>query len=291
MERLHGRAVLGREDESTLERFRGVLRALPLMLKFVTRRPQPLLNGQSNSHKPSKPITLPDIKRVILSEAITKQLREASRSQGVTLNDLLLRDMFLTIADWNKHATQGANHRWLRILMPTNLRGSVNEAMPAANMVSLSFLTRHSTECRQSNALLDGIHDETSSIKQTDRRRYFIRVIEAAQELYGKMPPLLVGRRCRATVVLSNMGDLGQWFANTFPHHSGRIVVGNLTLESITSAPPIRPNTTAAFLAYSYADRLNVNLLCDRQVFSSQQTEQLLHEYTDRLQETSTRHE
>ena len=132
-----------------------------------------------------------------------------------SLNDLLLRDMFLAVNEWNKQA--GVKPGWLRVLMPTNLRLPRDEHMPAANMVSLSFITRHSRECRQPRELLDGIRCETDSIKRIRRGLYFIRVIEVAQAMCGRMPKLLVGRRCRASVVLSNLGDLGHWFAQTFP--------------------------------------------------------------------------
>ncbi len=284
---LHGRAVLGRHEESTFARLGALLRTLPLTLKFIRRHPRPLASGRTAWQEPSTPLPFPGIKRVVLSEADTRQLRQASRRQGVTLNDLLLRDVFLTVADWNQRSAVGPSRGWLRVLMPTNLRGPDDEAMPAANLVSLSFLTRHTSECGRPRELLAGIHGETSSIKRIHRGLYFIRVIEAALVLCGEIPRLLVGRRCRATVVLSNMGDIGHWFAKTFPHRRGRMVVGNLTLEGVTAAPPIRPNTTAALLVHSYADRLNVNILCDRRVFSPRQAEELLRDYTERLQRTS----
>ncbi len=290
-QRLHERAALGRPDESALGRLGALLRVLPLTLKFFRRHPRPLAPGRTASRnasqEPTTPLPFPGIKRVVLSEACTKELHDASRRQGVTLNDLLLRDMFLTVADWNERASASPRHGWLRILMPMNLRGVEDDAMPAANLVSLSFLTRRAEECRRPRRLLAGIHSETSSIKRIRRGLYFIRVIEATLALCGKIPRLLVGRRCRATVVFSNMGDIGHWFSKTFPCRGGRIVVGNLMLEGITAAPPIRPNTTAAVLVYSYAQRLNVNVLCDLRVFSPRQAEELLRDYTQRLQETS----
>ncbi|MBN2295467.1 MAG: hypothetical protein JXM70_23760 [Pirellulales bacterium] len=281
--RLGERARLGRHDESIFFRLRALLKTLPMTIKFITRRPRPLVPVPVDSEKPAECLSPHGILHVELGEEDTRRLRDACRREGVTLNDRLLRDMFLTIADWNRRSGKNSHRGWLRVLMPTNMRSPDDDAMPAANMVSMCFLTRKTGECEYSEQLMRGIHRETFTIKRIRRGLYFIRVIEAGLALCGKMPDSLVGRRCRATAVLSNLGDIGHRLADTFPCRRGRIVAGNLMLEGIMLAPPIRPNTTTALAVCSYADRLNVSLLCDRQLFSPQQTEQFMRDYTDRL--------
>ena len=280
--RLATRGNLGRGDESTLERAIALLGALPHMLKFVGCRPVPLSGPTDLPPVEPETSTLPPIGRHVFSEAQTQRLRDVAARRGTTLNDLLLRDMFLAINEWNS-LSRGRPRGWLRVSMPTNLRGPGDEQMPASNFVSLTFLTRRPRALRNPRKLLVGIQRETASIKRIRRGLCFIRVIEAAQAICGEMPRLFVGRRCRATAVLSNLGNIERSLAATFPHNADRIVAGNLTLEAITTAPPIRPNTPAAFMAYSYAGRLNIAALFDRQVFTRGQARTFLREYTDRL--------
>src|SRR5262249_9224476 len=71
-----------------------------------------------------------------------QRLRNAAGEKGATLNDLLLRDLFLALDDWNQ--TQGFRRaRPLRIMMPTDLRESEDCEMPAANLTSYAFLNRN----------------------------------------------------------------------------------------------------------------------------------------------------
>ena len=295
-----GRGNLGRGDESTLERTLAFLGNLSHMLRFVARRPVPL--SSPADLPPAEPVlsdrtetqTLPSIEHHAFSEVQTQRLRDVAARHGTTLNDLLMRDMFLTINQWNSlaHGQQSGRQRgrqsgWLRVSMPTNLRRPDDEQMPASNFVSHTFLTRRPRAMRNPQKLLAGIQRETAAIKRTRRGLCFIRVIEAAQALCGDMPRLLVGSRCRATTVLSNLGHIERSLAATFPQNAGRIVAGNLTLKSITAAPPIRPNTSAAFLAYCYAGRLNIGALFDQKIFTRAQAQTLLNKYTNRLLDTA----
>ena len=284
--RLVTRGNLGRVDESMLERALALLGALPHTLKFVGCRPFPLSGPDDLPPVETKTPSLPPIERHVFSEAQTRRLRDVAARRGTTLNDLLMRDMFLAINGWNS-LSHGRQRGWLRVSMPTNLRGPGDEQLPASNYVSLTFLTRRPWECDNPRRLLAGIQRETASIKRIRRGLCFIRVIEAAQAIRGEMPRLFVGRRCRATVVLSNLGHIERTLAATFPHNAGRIVAGNLTLEGIAVVPPIRPNTSAAFTANCYAGRLTIGALFDRKIFTRDQAQTFLNNYTDRLLDTA----
>jgi hypothetical protein len=171
--------------------------------------------------------------------------------------------------------------------MPANLRVVGERAMPAANVVGMSFLSRRAGACDDARRLLDGIRRETLHVKRTRRGLRFIHVIEWAQRLCGGMPRLLVSDRCVATAVLSNVGDAARWFTATFPRRSGRLMAGNLVLEGVTGAPPIRPKTSAAVLISRCAGEMTVSLRCDPRRFAPEHAEGLLAAYVDRLVQTS----
>ena len=77
-----------------------------------------------------------------LDRAEHQRLRSAATERGAMLNDLLLRDMFLAMDDWNLQQGARRRARRLRIMMPTDLRDSEDCEMPAANLTSYAFLTR-----------------------------------------------------------------------------------------------------------------------------------------------------
>ena len=267
---------------------------LPHVIRFSGRTPIPLSDPADPPPQPVPADTtaanedplLPPIEQHVFSVSQTERLREFATRHKATLNDILMRDMFLAIDEWNSRA-DGRKQGWLRILMPTSLRVVADDQMPASNIVSLSFLTRRASECDDPAGLLAGIQRETASIKRINRGLCFIRFIEMAQAIRGEMPLMLLGSRCRGTTVLSNLGHIERVLAATFPHKSGRIVAGDLTLESIIAAPPIRPKTPAAFMVHCYAGQLNIGGLFDQNIFSRQQSQDFLRLYADKLLKTA----
>ena len=61
------------------------------------------------------------------------------------------------------------------------------------------------------------------------------------ERIPGAIPLYMGTNRCFATVVLSNLGDMGRHFGAQFPCESGKIVAGNLILEDIFGAPRFAP--------------------------------------------------
>jgi hypothetical protein len=287
LERLRVRGALGRGRASWTRRLSRLLGTLSHAVRFSRQRPAPLAGPPAATPLPADPEPFSGMYRRALGGEVIGRLREVAQRRGATVNDLLLRDMFLTIAAWNARWGRGSRRAWLRILMPTNMRVAGEPPMPAANEVSMSFLSRRAGACDDARRLLDGIHRETLHIKRTRRGLRFIHVLEWAQRLCGGMPRRLVGDRCFATVVLSNLGDAARWFTATFPIRSGRVIAGNLVLEAVTGAPPIRAKTSAAVMVIRCAGETSVSLRCDPRRFSPEHAEGLLVEYVDRLVRTS----
>ena len=282
-ERLLSRGAFGRQNDTWFQGLCGFAGAMYQAAKFGRQRPTPL-QPPTDTLVSTDPEPFSGICRRELDETTSQRLREVGRHHKATVNDLFLRDMFRTILAWNDRRRKGSRRGWLRILMPSNLRGPGDERMPAANVVTMSFLSRRAAACDDAGELLRGVRDETESIKRSHRGMRFIRVIEVAQALCGRMPGLFVSDHCFTTVVLSNLGDITRWFTTSFPQKSGRLVVGNLVLEDITGVPPIRPKTYAAFLIFRYAGRTIVNLRCDPRRFKQRARRRAslgLHRATD----------
>lgn len=227
-------------------------------------------------------MTFPGVVSLRFDRQQHQALRDAARRMGGMLNDLLMAEMFQSMNAWN--VSQGGRRRQhLRIMMPSDMRDKQDYEMPAANMTSYNFVTRHSNQCKDAGDLLRSIHDETNRIKHEQRGRRFIDSIMAAKNVPGLLPLLLSGRRCLSTVTLSNMGDPTRRFLATFPRQHGKLVAGNLTLQHMVGVSPLRPQTRAAVSIVTLYRELHINVRCDPHVMSAGDAQSFLDLYGSRL--------
>lgn len=213
-----------------------------------------------------------------LSAEETAELSAVARERSVMLNDLLVRDMFLTLARWNEGSAEAK--RPIRLLLPTNLRGKELLRMPAANMFGYAFLSRSGHALHDRGQLLQSLQDEIVAIKRERRARYF----EAGLRLFCLCPPMLRWSTRRpwpfATAVFSNLGTSFDHLP--FTNHK----CGELTFREGAGAPTIRPDTRAAFAVHTYAGRMAVCLRCDPLWFDDDEQHAMLGVYLQALRAT-----
>jgi hypothetical protein len=93
--------------------------------------------------------------------------------------------------------------------------------------------------------------------------------------------------RCYATSVLSNVGRV---FAATGLHRqNGKIRTGELVLESVESAPPVRPQTPSSFTLLSYAGTLTLVMNYDRYFWTPQAAHDFMSCHVRQLEQTARR--
>jgi len=194
--------------------------------------------------------------------------------------------MFQTLRQWTMKHPSTSSASWLRIAIPVNLKTGSGERLSAANGVSYTFVTRHPNECDNAQKLLQGIHGETDAATCRRRSLMFLRGFCLMEHIPGAIPLYMSMRRCFATAVLSNLGEITRHLGVRFPRESGKIVAGNLILEGIFGVPPVRPNTRAAFMIGIYGRRLGIALRADPLVFSPADARQLLALYVEQLRGT-----
>ena len=222
-----------------------------------------------------------------------QKLRDAANSRGVTPNDLLLRDLFLTLEDWNR--LQGSTmlrrllkRPWLRVMMPTDLRSGDDYEMPAANLTGYTFLARTIRDCSLPSELLQSIRNETAMIKHRRSGTAFMDLVFVASQTPGLLRFFLSRNRCLATAVHSNAADPSRRFTAQLPRKLGQVVCGDLVLEEITGVPPLRAKTRATFSISQYNRRLAISLRCDPNLFRLKDTASLLGLYVERLRKSAT---
>ncbi len=182
-----------------------------------------------------------------------------ARVHDATLNDLLLRDLFLTMRTWNQqhNGSQGI----FRVNVPVNLRDRTDRCMPAANRLSFAFVTKDLRNFDDRRKLLTSICDDTVRIKQWKLGLYYYGGLAVACHVPNAVPWALNRRYSFATVVLSNLGRV--YARSALSGRGRRLACGNLVLERVTGAPPLRPLTRAAIAVVEYGDEANINLRCD----------------------------
>jgi hypothetical protein len=117
---------------------------------------------------------------------------------------------------------------------------------------------------------------------------HFIGGLTVAHKVPGLMRLFTSSRRCFCTVVHSHLGDVHRHCGLQFPQRDGYPVIGNLLLLRLTAAPPIRPNTRAAFFTAHCGGQLTATLRCDPHLFSLDDGQRLLDGYVQRLRATAS---
>ncbi len=255
-------------------------------IRFFWQKPRPLA-GNKLPAEPGKRFAPGFIQRTV-DATVSKGLRKAASAIGVTANDLLLRDLFVTMREWNQTCEGKPCSKYLRILMPQNLRHRDDRAMPAANCMSFAFITRPTAKCGDPTWLLKSIQEETEAIKDEQLSKHFLGSLDTAVKA-GILPWFLKQKMCFSTTVLTNLGDPTRRFTSRFPRASGGgLQVGNLVLDAIVGAPPLRPDTNAAFAAFASGREMIFTLRCNPQLFTEDAAASLLDQFIARLKATAS---
>jgi hypothetical protein len=256
------------------------LRILPAQLtgllgarQFLMRRPATLL-----AHEPSPADPLPAGYPAVLTRRLAAEelraLKLLAVRDGVTLNERLIRDLFIAVNDFQTRHQPAVEAGWLRFSVPVNLREAKDRRLPAANVVSMVFLDRQREQIADPGRLLASVHDELELIRRRRLGLTFIWSLYLLRALPGGLRGMTAGDRCAATCVVSNLGTLLR--RTPLPHQEGRVVAGNVVLEEMELLAPLRPGTAAAFLVFGYAHALYVTMHYDPRRLTAEQAGDLL---------------
>ncbi len=218
-----------------------------------------------------------------LDSEVNRALRMLARRQGVTVNDLLIRELFLGIRDWNATHAPGLSRQWLSLMVPTNLRTLEHDRMPAANIVSATFMKRHVKDCADPARLLTSISQEVAYIRATRFAAGFLTYLRWLRWVPGFRTACSKGGYF-ATTVFSNVGDAWRLCSNGFPSDArGHAILGNLVLKDVNTASPLPNGTRASFTLWRANERMRVGLRYDSNLFSPGQAQSLLSVYVSRI--------
>ncbi len=248
---------------------------------LFARQPKPLAVRMHSDDQ--RDIEFPALLTRRLNRHEATRLREFASKRGVSPNDLYLREMFLTLHDWNRERSTWHPKHWLRIGMPVSMRTEQHDGLPAANVLSMFFVARQLGKRIDVDALLKDLHQQTDRIVNCRLGWYCATGVRWAARIPGALSFSVSERHCLATVILANVGDIRRQMSARFPLQRGKIVAGNIVLESFDGAAPVRPHTHAGVSLGTYAGELIVNLHPDVWHLSQADANELLDRFVNRL--------
>jgi hypothetical protein len=252
--------------------------------EFLLRRPAPLASPLGTIDEAMPPPVFPTPLVSQFDAIETGRILATSKGQGVTVNDLLVRDLFLAVGTWRKKWHLGSDRDWLRFSIPINLRTSADGQMPMSNSVSSVFLDRRGDDFYDTDRLLAGIHRQMGLIKRLRLQYTFILSLGVSRWLPGGIARGTQADRCPLTSWVSNLGNvLSQ---TPLPRRDDRIIAGNVVLESVDYVIPLRPHVHAAFCVYTYAGRLRVLMHFDPRAIDDDKARELLDTYLQQVRQT-----
>ena len=279
-ERLRQRKFYGYSRLEILRLVPKLARGLAGIRQFLGRRPVPLVEHVPADRNATLPDAYPGVQSYTCSVAATNALRARAHSLDVTLNDLLLRDLFIAlgaVGTWR----QARDGDWLRIAVPYGMRRSSESDMPAANLVSLVFLDRRAADLVDAELLLAGIRDEMSLIKGCHLGLIYLLSLWATGLVPGLLGRVTRKQKFSSTASFSNIKQT--FSSSTLPHDGAQIVAGGRRLESVETFGPLRPGMCVALLVATYADRLTIGLHADLRFITAAQADDLLQRYAARI--------
>ncbi len=239
-------------------------------IEFLAHRPAPLGKLPAASASPGnrasgfcwRALTAEESWAVIL----------AAKHDGVTVNDLLMRDVFVALQEFIERHWPARTRDHKRIMVPTNLRVAGDERMPAANVVAMINLDRRPHRWTDRRRMLRVLHWELTAVKRLRLGVVFVQILHTLQTLFGSLRSFLPADRCQATCVVSNLGPV-------FP------TIGTEVIRAIEFYPPIRPLTSAAFGVATHGGRIMLSLHYDASALSAEEGAELIDRVIDHLRE------
>jgi len=269
---------LGRPVAALRARLVGLGRAC----RFLAQSPDPLVDYRPARDDDPTPEGFPAARSFRFDEATTSAIRSAAGELGVTVNDLLCRDLFLAVSRFHREARPGGRDACVRILVPVDLRARGQRDMPVKNQVGLVFFTRRAAACNDPVALLRGLHREMRRVKTWGLGNTFLWSLKVRKHLPGGLARAVRSAQCRATAALTNIGEVFR--ESSLPRRGARLLAGGLVLDAVDFLAPIRPLTCASLAVCTYAGRLSVGLQHDPLALSETAADRLFDGFLSQVQ-------
>lgn len=223
------------------------------------------------------------------SPEVSAMLQDPQRREDVSLNAVAVAILFSVLGEWQRsHGVKPAS--WVRVSVPSDLRGREDERMPAANRYTYVFLNRRVADCGGWKELLTGVQAELQERLQT---RFGVNFLARLRFLANR-PRLMrwaLGREtCFSTAVLTNLSDPSRRLRKRLPVDADQFfwLDGARCHDLTICTPPLRPKTHWGIGIFEYAGRITVTFRYNRRTITAADAEGMLARYIECWQEWLT---
>lgn len=223
------------------------------------RRPIRLRSDATNGQDESG---LPRLLWNRLSPELSGALSETAKQLNVSLNTFFIVEYFRFLKNWIR-STDVHRGKWIRLLVPTNLRKKEHRGIPASNMLGYAFLDRRLRDDFDAPDLYRRTQETVDLIKTWSMGAMFLAGVDICRRIPFGFPAVLSKRFCHSTSIFSNIGNPCRILPQDRFRESGTIRVGRLELRQLIGAPPVRPNTPVSCGLIRHGDELTLSHIVD----------------------------
>lgn len=217
----------------------------------------------------------------------TSFLTQAASRQRVTLNDLLLRDLLLTLADWRGHGGIAGQNGWVRILVPVIMKKTAGSTSQRTDPISMLFLDLHTEEIASPN-LLGKIHWAMKAKILGGDGELFLKVVALGRRLRGGLSKHLRANKCLFTTIFSNLGKVPLCAPHAHqPGPAGAPLTGGLALEGMQAVHVIRRHSPVNFVVMTVDGSLSLTMTFDSRVVQRTEAETLFQRLLERIRDSA----
>ncbi|HIK93711.1 MAG TPA: hypothetical protein EYG03_17315 [Planctomycetes bacterium] len=253
--------------------------------EFAMHRPQPILPDAPTAGSDEAPEGFPPgiVHRFEPDELAA--LHSAGKDKGATVNDLLIRDVYLALNRWRIANDVNEPESWLRLMIPISVRSEFETEMPATNVVGSVFVDRRGRDCDDEKSLLEGICRQMHTIKRHELGFTFLWTLWLQRWLPGGLKKIVQGEKCLNSATFTNLGRLFEDLP--LPRRDGFLSSGNMELLSVDGTAPLRPKNYAAFAVFTYANRMSISMHYNATAIPRTSAELLLEMLVAAIRESS----
>lgn len=249
-------------------------------------RSQPLAPSTDIASDPSGSL-FPQFQSYTFEKDEYRALRLRAQDQGQNVNDLLLESLFNALFSWNESRGADVDAEDFCILMPLDLREADQPQFSAINLVTSSFIRRSANQIRDKAQLPATLREEVVKVKHSRHNSPFMRLLLHSPVDWNEAIKTYGEDDCLATAIFSNAGDPTRRFLVDLPRQRGVVKCGNLVLDDLSGASPIRSSTRVAVNIFTYRRRLKICMRFDPQSFAPGDGEAFLKQFLQCLADAS----
>ena len=256
------------------------------VVRFFLRTPKPVVPHRGVLNNAPLPANYPATCSFEFNRQELAGLRMVAKRNNVMLNDILVSQIYGAVAELRAASSEADDGDWIRMMIPTNLRVMRDKHLPAANVVSCTFLDFRISDIKGSDTFLSSVHRELKWIKDLQLGYTFIFGLKLYGILPGGMKSAVTKDECSTSCLFSNLGRVLQ--RTPLKRNGGRLISGNVILEKVEGLAPLQPYNAIAFVAVQYAGRMIINAHYDPRVLTKIAVEDMIVCIKKRIVESSS---